>query len=169
RPTAHGGGGAGRARLRPARRHEGPRRRGVLLQLLLAAEDRVLLPVGHPPAALPDRPLQLPGIARRVPPPRLLPRQAVLLLVDLRLRRPRPHRRRLLPPPLRQVAGGLALREGVHLPGAGGGGDYDGGRRPQLGGGEAASRLRVLRLRCAEVVRPGGGRLLLGGARRGPL
>ena len=118
RPDDHGRGGAGGPRLRDAHRPEGVRPPRVLLQLLLAAQDRVLLPLGHPPAAVPHRLLELPRVARGLPAPRLLPRQAVLLLVGLRLRRPRQHLRRALPPPLQQVEPGLVDREGLDPLGA---------------------------------------------------
>ena len=98
------GRGAGSARVRAAPGDEGLHRPRALLLVLLAPQDRVPLPGLHPAAAVPDPGLVVPRLARGLSPARLLLRQALLLLVDLRLRRPRQHRGRALPAPLRQVA-----------------------------------------------------------------
>ena len=99
--------------------HEGLRRPRALLLVLLAAQDRVPLPELHPAAAVPDPGLVASsGSLVAFPAARLLLRQALLLLVDLRLRRPRQHRGRALAASLRQVADGLAHREGLDLLGA---------------------------------------------------
>src|SRR5262249_59849055 len=105
-----------RPRLHASARDDRLRRPRVLLQLLLAAQDRVPLPVVHPPAALPHPRLQLPRLARGLPDPRLLPGEALLLLLDLRLRRARPPPPRGVPASLLEVPPGLAGRGRVGLP-----------------------------------------------------
>ena len=82
-------------------RDDGARAPRVLLQLLLAAEDRVPVPAttsSSSPSSSCSTALRLAG---RVPGRGVLPRQALLLLVDLRLRRAGQHGRGAVAPPVR--------------------------------------------------------------------